>query len=171
MSRGYQKLEICGETIKELLKRVENKGEYRKLLALDLRINGKMTVSEISKATGFAESTIHNLHSRCKKVGLMAGISRRKHLVRNHSYLKLSEEQEVVYGLLNQAKKGVLVTIQEIHSTLEKRIGHKIQRSTAYRMLRRHHWRKIVPKPCHPKHNASVAEEYKKKVDNSCKTS
>jgi len=44
----------------------------------------------------------------------------------------------------------------------EKRIGLKVSKSTIYRLLHRHNWRKIVPLPFHPEQNKEVQAAFKK---------
>jgi len=41
----------------------------------------------------------------------------------------------------------------EIQRACEERVGKSVAPSTIYRMLERHGWRKVVPRPRHPKAN------------------
>jgi hypothetical protein len=44
----------------------------------------------------------------------------------------------------------------------EQALGRKVPKSTVYRMLARHGWRKVVPRPRHPKFDAVVQTAFKK---------
>ena len=60
------------------------------------------------------------------------------------------------------AEQGALLVANEIKEALEKRLGHKVHKTTVYRMLHRNGWRKIVPRPKHPKCNKEAGEAFKK---------
>lgn len=49
-----------------------------------------------------------------------------------------------------------------IRAALEQQTGHPVPKSTVYRLLARHGWRKLVPRPTHPDANPAVQEEFKK---------
>src|SRR5204863_9284977 len=44
-----------------------------------------------------------------------------------------------------------ITTIVHIKQAFEKRVGHEVDETTIYRLLERHQWRKLVPRPFHPK--------------------
>jgi transposase len=44
----------------------------------------------------------------------------------------------------------------------EAEVGHEVDESTIYRFLHRHRWRKLVPRPHHPKANAQEQATFKK---------
>ena len=43
-----------------------------------------------------------------------------------------------------------------------QRIGHKVDDSTIYRLLHRHGWRMVTPRPRHPKSDLETQEQFKK---------
>ena len=52
--------------------------------------------------------------------------------------------------------------ISKIPSAFEKRIGRKLAQSTVYDLLHRHGWRKITPRPRHPKSDLEAIASFKK---------
>ena len=44
----------------------------------------------------------------------------------------------------------------------ETRVGHAVDDSTIYRLLNRHGWRKLMPRPRHPKADPQAQEQFKK---------
>jgi winged helix-turn-helix protein len=44
----------------------------------------------------------------------------------------------------------------------EERISHSVHETTIYRLLRRHGWRKVQPRPRHPKADIAAQEVFKK---------
>ena len=52
-----------------------------------------------------------------------------------------------------------------IKKAYEQELGKSVPKSTVYRMLARHNWRKIVPRPRHPKADIEAQEAFKKLHD------
>jgi transposase len=51
---------------------------------------------------------------------------------------------------LELAEAGELVTVKEILEKFEEETGKASNTSTIYKLLKRHGWRKVKPRPCHP---------------------
>ena len=60
------------------------------------------------------------------------------------------------------AIKGGVVEIGKVHKLFEEKVGGKVAKYTAYRLLHRHGWRKVAPRPYHPKQKADAVETFKK---------
>ena len=52
--------------------------------------------------------------------------------------------------------------MSRVKAAYEQVLGRKVPKSTIYRMLARHGWRKVAPRPRHPKSEASAQAELKK---------
>lgn len=65
----------------------------------------------------------------------------------------MTKEQEKAFlaSLEPKAKRGELTTKAEIKDAFERQVGHQVHKSTIYRLLERHQWHKIKPRPRHPK--------------------
>lgn len=117
----------------------------------------------LSRIYGMSTGGVNNLISRYNKEGIKAidtiGKGRRQ-----RAYMPKEEEAKFLLPFIEKAKKGVITTTTEIKKALEEFIGHKIHKTTLYRLLDRHSWRKISPRPTHPKQNIEKQEEFKKKV-------
>ena len=161
MSRGYQVLRMDGSAIVEAMSKAETAEEFKRYQSLHLRVNEGMTVPKIASITTLAESTIHNLHSDCRKHGLEAIKPKRKG-GRYRSYLSVEEEKALLRDMEPQAKRGGIVEVSRIHRALEEKVGGEVARNTAYRLLHRHGWRKIAPRPKHPKSDPAAQESFKK---------
>jgi transposase len=161
MSRGYQALEVDVEEVKRLMNIAKNKEEFRRYQSIYLRVSEKMPVVLIAKITGLSESHIHRIHSQCRKKGL-AIISSAKKGGRYRSYLSIEQEQKMLEEIEQKAINGGVVEISKVHKIFEETIGSKIARYTTYRLLHRHGWRKITPRPYHPKQRKDAVETFKK---------
>ncbi len=61
-----------------------------------------------------------------------------------------------------RGEQGEFLMIDEIRAAFEKEIGHRVHKTTIYRLLKRHHWRKITPRPERPKSDPKQQEKFKK---------
>jgi transposase len=81
---------------------------------------------------------------------------------RRWSYLPETEERAVLSGLRPRARKGRLVTVDEMRDTVEKHVEHPVSETYLLGLLHRHGWRKIEPRPQHVKSNPAAQEAYKR---------
>ena len=49
-----------------------------------------------------------------------------------------------------------------VQQAYEDRLGHAVHHSVVYRALHRQGWRKVQPRPQHPKADVAIQEEFKK---------
>jgi ABC-type Fe3+/spermidine/putrescine transport system ATPase subunit len=57
---------------------------------------------------------------------------------------------------------GEMLNIQDLKAASEEAIGHPTSNSTVYSLLDRHGWRKLMPRPFHPKRNLASQDAFKK---------
>jgi transposase len=76
----------------------------------------------------------------------------------------LSPEEEKIFldPWVAKAEVGGVLVVPPIHLALEERVGHKVPKSTVYRLLARHGWRKVTPDTRHPKGDVAARDEFKK---------
>jgi transposase len=135
--------------------------EYRKYTMILL--HKKLGVS-IQKASEFFHYNVSSFY-RIKNE-----LSDRLHKVsskgawggRRKSYLSYDEELQLITELEKEGEHGDFVDIRIIKAKLEERIGHTIHKTSIYRFLERHNWRKISPRKYHPSKNAEAQEAFKK---------
>jgi hypothetical protein len=81
---------------------------------------------------------------------------------RRHQYLTLQEEQQFLAPFFAQAERGEIATVQELQRAFEAKVGHEVDDSTISRLLDRHGWRKLMPRPRHPQADPQAQEQFKK---------
>lgn len=81
---------------------------------------------------------------------------------RYHSYMSEEEEELFLEPFYQLAELGELTTAKEIKLAYEARIGHEVHKTTIYDILKRHGWRKILPRGRHPKADSEAQETFKK---------
>ena len=134
--------------------------EYRRLQCVWLRALG-MNNEKIAKATTLSESSVHIFQSRFFRGGLTA-LLKKPRGGRFHQYLSIEEEGDLLHEFLEKAEAGQILVIAEVKTAYERAVGRAVARSTIYRVLERHGWRKIMPRPRHPKSDPQVQEDFKK---------
>src|SRR6266446_10792955 len=116
---------------------------------------------EIALHTGVSATTVHRVISTYNRLGPAAMETPGKG-GRRHEYLTLEEEQQFLAPFFARAQTGEIATVREIWQAFEARVGHQVDDSTIYRLLDRHGWRKLMPRPRHPQADPQVQEQFKK---------
>jgi len=76
----------------------------------------------------------------------------------------LPEEKKVLAPFFARAESGEIATAAQIHRASQAKVGHEVDESTIYRLLNRHSWRKLMPRPRHPQADPQEQEPFKKTV-------
>jgi transposase len=116
---------------------------------------------EIAKDVGVSVSKVHTLIPRYNKEGVAAVETVGKG-GRHREYLTVEEEEKFLETFFERAARGEIVTNQQIKQEYEQKVGHKVHKTTIYRLIERHLWRKIVPRSEHPQADKKKQEEFLK---------
>jgi len=116
---------------------------------------------EIALHTGVSPTTVHRVISLYNRLGA-AAIETPGKGGRRHQYLTLQEEQAFLTPFFAQAESGQIATVAQIQRAYEAKVGHEVDDSTIYRLLARHGWRKLMPRPRHPQADPQAQEQFKK---------
>jgi transposase len=116
---------------------------------------------EIALHTGVSVTTVHRVISTYNRLGAAAVETPGKG-GRRHEYLSLPEEQAFLAPFFAQAEQGEIATVAQIQRAYEAQVGHEVDDSTIYRLLARHGWRKLMPRPRHPKADPQAQAQFKK---------
>ena len=81
---------------------------------------------------------------------------------RRHQNLTLEQEREFLAPWLSQAATGGVLVVAQIKAALDQRLGRPVALASAYNLLRRHGWRKLVPDKRHPQSDPAAQDEWKK---------
>jgi len=114
---------------------------------LYLRSIGK-TNAEISEVLGFHAQTIIGLVSKYMKDGLNSILTDRR--TSNNRRMSFDEESKFLEQYVELAEAGQILTVKLIHEKFDQETGKKNDQSTIFRLLKRHGWRKVKPRPQHP---------------------
>lgn len=97
--------------------------------------------------TGVSVATVHKVIATYNRLGIAAVETPGKGGRRNE-YMTREEERELLAPFFECAKQGELTTVVDVKQAFEKSVGHAVDETTIYRLLKRHGWRKLVPRPC-----------------------
>lgn len=151
----YQKIE-------EAEKRCKDKRTSKKLTVLLIRFSG-VSIAETAQRMNCSERKVARLISEYKKQGLEE-FMRSKYVGGNHRSLSEAEEKEILAPFEKMADEGHMVTAQEIKKVFDKKIGKDTGRGYIYMLLKRHGWRKVMPRAKHPKKADEEAIQASKKL-------
>jgi transposase len=154
-------LHLSKEEIQERIKATVGFWRVQKWLVVWNALVAPRPAKEIALHTGLAEQSVHNLISRYNRLGPEAVEGPGKG-GRRRSYLSWDEEASFLESFRKAALTGQIATAPEIKEALEKRLGHKVHKTMVSRLLKRHGWRKLVPRPFHVDADKEKQEAFKK---------
>lgn len=139
----------------------KDKRAEKRLYAIELRASGK-SAAEVAKATGFHPAYITQLSAKYHKGGIKAIAG--NHYGGNHKNMDYAAEAALLEPYREKARQGQIVEVSEIKAEYEKAVGHRIGGGQIYCVLKRHNWRKVMPRSKHPQKAGEEAMEASKKL-------
>src|SRR5256885_16327566 len=125
-----------------------------------LRESG-MTQPAIAQGMGVSVSTVTGAQRAYDHCGIKA-LKPKPNGGRKHENMRLAQEQALLARFAERAGAGELLNIGDLKAAYEQAIGHPTSDSTVYNLLHRHGWRKLIPRPSHPKRDLAAQNAFKK---------
>ena len=139
-----ERAEILGEYTKSHPNHV-----YRRLLALKLKAIDGMRSDEAGKISGVNHDTANKIIARYKAEGIEAIVGKRHH--GGKRYMTLEGEKAFLAEFREEGESGKVIEVTDIHLAFQKAVGHPVTRDAIYYLLKKHGWRKVMPRGRHPK--------------------
>ena len=153
--------------IVELRKANKDKNIDRKLHVLVLRFKG-MSYEEIAKVTGYNPQYAQILVCQYRKIGLTEYATKKQ---TGHCWnMTYEEEQKILDQCLQEAEAGKVLTASAVRQKLEEFLGRETAPNYVYGVLKRHGWRKVMPRAKHPKAATQEAQDASKKLTTSTRS-
>ena len=149
------------EELETARKANKDKNVEKRLKAIVLRAQGKAN-AEIGEACQYHSSYVSKLVSIYCNNGLSAVIE--NHYNGNRRNMSIYEEKVFLDEFKKQAEQGQIIEVSTIKKAYEEKAGHTIGKGQIYRVLKRHGWRKIMPRSKHPNKASDEAIEASKKL-------
>jgi transposase len=162
-----KKIKVSDEVLqsaKKAAKDARNTEELR--TAQSVLIPGLLNVPDriTGQITGRSRGTVVQMR---KKFGEREKQQDRNWGGRRFAYMSIEEEQQFISEFLEKASQGGILVVSDIKRAFEAQVGQRVAKTTIYRMLDRHDWRSIIPRPRHPNSDAEAQEVFKKTPENS----
>lgn len=150
------------EAVKAAEQASKDKKTSKRLHILMMRYEG-YKVDEIAKIYGTRKECVSQICRRYREQGLEEFI--RNKYTTHHRSLTEEEENAILEPFERAAEAGQMVTVKEIKAAFDKVRGKDTGRGYIYMLLKRHGWRKVMPRSKHPKRADEEACEASKKLN------
>lgn len=137
--------------------------ELREAQAVLLPALHGLSLQQTGRLIGRSRASVTRLRSRFKRGVEHPQEPRGQWGGRRRENLSVEQEAAFLAPFLEQAQGGGILVVAPIRIAYEEALGRKVPESTVYRLLARHGWRKIAPRPRHPKADPERQEAWKKK--------
>ena len=147
--------------MRTLLKIENNASNIKRIQCIYFRAQFNYPAHQIADMVGFSVQTVRDVHSSFIKHGENALFVKNKG-GRMTANMSLKNEEAFLANLEQEGTLGQILEINTIHQKLIDQLGRAVPKSSVYNLLHRHGWRKISPRPYHPKSNPEAQEAFKK---------
>jgi len=149
------------ETLEKTRNQLTNLREYRKVSIVLAAQKCNTSLEKVAEFFGYSLSSFHRIRREflesaknlCEKASWGG---------RRKSYFTQEQEAEIAQKLGDLSVSGGFVDIAQIKEIMEKEAAHPLHKTTIYRFLERHDFRKIAPRKYHPKRDPKAQEAFKK---------
>ena len=148
---------------REAARNASSADELRAAQTILLSDSLHLTLDRIGDVIGRSRATAARLRAGFRGTALVEKSARKRNWGgRRRFHLTLEEEESLLSEFLDTARDGGILEVGSIRAACEEKIGGKVAKTTVYRMLARHGWRKIAPRKRHPQTDAAAQEAFKK---------
>ena len=153
------------DEVREKMLSAKDKSDFRHWQAIYLILSKEYTAPQTADVVGVETHSIHQWIYYYNKFGPEALMSKPKG-GRRTALMSLEEEKSFLNKVVEEAKQGDHITVKKIKMRVEELLGRKVSKDFSYDLLHRHGWKKIVPRPKHPKSNLQKQGDFKKNSPN-----
>ena len=159
----------AAERLAAMLKEAKRKADYQRIQCVWLRAALGLGAAQIAMALGWQVGSVRQVHSDYLRHGESV-LQGKPSGGRHRQNLTREQEKELLTPFLEQAAAGGVLVVAPVQAAYEAAVGRAVHHSVVYRALPRHGWRKIAPRPKHPKASEEVREAFKKTYPHWSKT-
>ena len=143
------------------LREAANAAEFRKRMVVWLTHFGSFRAEEIATYVGVSVQAVWlwvGQYNRCGPQGLV----RQGRGGRRWSFLTWGQEEALLRSYAEEASVGKVITARHIYEGVKAAVGREVSMAYVYRLLHRHEWRKLGPRPRHVKADRATQEAFKR---------
>ena len=161
MPKTHKITEEDANIIREARKIIKDKKVDKRLYAVQLRGEGKNN-QEISEKLDTSKGVISEWVCMYVKNGLEGLLPKKR--TGHHRNMTFEEEEELLKPFIEKSEKGQIVNVKDIKKAYEEKVGIRKGKGQIYRVLKRHGWRKVMPRSRHEKKASEEAINASKKL-------
>lgn len=150
------------QRMRVLLKQAKDMAEQRRIQAVLMRASDALPPAKIAELTGLSVHSVRIIHSRFLREGEASLINRPGRGGRRHALLDQAQADALVAAHAHDAAQGRVIVANVFKRDYERIVGHKVAVATVYRLLAKAGWRKVAPRPSHPKKDPLAEAAFKK---------
>lgn len=152
---------LTAEELKQRMRESQEGRQFQRWQVIYMMSTKRFRAKETAELVSVSKGTVHQWvhlynHQGPEALGLQGRGGRRKAL------LSWKEEEALLAELRDKGKQGTVIIARTVRECAEKRMRRNVSKDYAYDLLHRHGWRKIAPRPRHPKRDKARQEEFKK---------
>ena len=149
------------EELSKMLKKQQGFWRTQQILVILSAMKGKTTAKKISEHVNLSVHHIRKIISTYNKQGATFFESKGQG-GRKYGYMSVEEEKAFLKECEQKALEGKYTTVSDIKASFEQKVAKTVARSTIHYLLKRHNWRKLTPRPSHPKKDKEKQALFKK---------
>jgi transposase len=155
---------LTDKELKSLMNKQHDSASFRDFqIIYSVQTNFGKKAEEIAQVLGISTNKVYKTVEKYNKKGLSwranTGRGGRRE---SGCIMPLSAESEFLSSIEQEALNGEILTYKHIKNRLELSIQRSVSDDYIWDLLKRHGWRKKVPRQSHPKSDKQSQEEYKK---------
>ena len=153
---------LTSDEIKERMLSSKSRQQFQRWQVIYIIVMKGFGAEMTADIVGVSKGTVHQWVHQYNNKGPTA-LNLQGRGGRRKSLLSWTEEETILEEMKAKAECGQVVIARTIRTRVEKELGREVSKDYTYDLLHRHGWRKISPRPRHPKGDTFVQEEFKKK--------
>jgi len=150
-----------GDELLAWMQESQTKQQYQHRLCIWLASRQSLTSAQIAEMLGISVPAVWKWVGQYNRLGPQ-GLDRQGRGGRRWGFLEVAEERELLADLLVQAQEGQILTAKQLLPLIRARLKREVSLDYVYRLLHRHQWRKIQPRPRHVKADPMAIGAFKK---------
>jgi transposase len=159
---------LSPEALKARMIASRSREQFQRWQVIYIMNTQKYRAEEVGELVGVSRGTvyqwIHLYNHKGPDAFLLGGRGGR-----TGGLLTWEEEEALLADIGEKAMHGLVVIAHPIREYAERKLGHVVSKDYAYDLLHRHGWRKVSPRPRHPKAKMEYQEGFKKNSPSSWK--
>jgi transposase len=135
--------------------------DYRRRLSVWLTQAGPFPAMRVAELLGVSVQSVWSWVGDYNRQGPGA-LVRSGRGGRRWSFLSLKEEADLLARFRERAARGEVITAKHLHREVCQHLGRQVSIHYVYKVLHRHRWRKLAPRPRHVQADPAAQAAFKK---------